>query len=121
MKFMLLCYDDEQAWQRAGESKLKEAMQEAIGLAHELHAKGQYVLASPLHPSKTAATVRVRDGQRAITDGPYAETREVLGGFYIIDAKDRDEALAIAGRHPGARYGSVEVRAILEIEGLPQK
>jgi hypothetical protein len=119
MKFMLLCYDDEQAWQRAGKGKLDEAMQEALGLAHELHAKGQYVLASPLFPSNTAATVRVREGKRVVTDGPFAETREVLGGFYIIDARDRDEALAIAARHPGARLGSVEVRPVLELEGLP--
>jgi hypothetical protein len=119
MKFMLLCYDDEQAWERAGEAKLNEAFQEAIGLVRELHAKGQYVLASPLERSNTAATVRVRDGKRIITDGPFAETREVLGGFYLIEAKDRDEALAIAARHPGARIGSVEVRPVMELEGLP--
>ena len=119
MKFMLLCYDDEQAWQRLGEAKWNEAFQEAVGLAQELQAKGQYLLAAPLERSNTAATVRVRDGKRVVTDGPFAETREVLGGFYLIEAKDRDEALAIAARHPGARLGSVEVRPVMEVEGLP--
>jgi hypothetical protein len=119
MKFMLLCYDDEQAWQRLGQAKWNEAFQEAVGIARELQAKGQYVLAAPLEHSTTAATVRVRDGKQVITDGPFAETREVLGGFYLIEAKDRDEALAIAARHPGARFGSVEVRPVMEVEGLP--
>lgn len=120
MKFMLLCYDDEQAWERLGEAKWNEAFQEALGIARELQANGQYVLAAPLHPSNTAATVRVRDGKRVVTDGPFAETREVLGGFYLIEAKDRDEALAIAARHPGARLGSVEVRPLRELSVLPQ-
>ena len=119
MKFMLLCYDDEQAWQRAGAAAHQAAMQEAVQLTHELHAKGQYILSAPLQPVATATSVRIRDGKRSITDGPFAETREVLGGFHLIDVKDRDEALAIAARHPGARLGTVEVRPIVELPGLP--
>jgi hypothetical protein len=117
---MLLCYDDEQAWQRAGDAALREAMQEAVQLTHELHAKGQYLLASPLEPSSTATSVRVLDGKRVVTDGPFVETREVLGGFYIIEAANLDEAIDIAARHPGVRFGGVEVRPILELSGLPQ-
>ncbi len=119
MRYMLLCYDDESAWEKAGEAVLREAMEEAVALTHELDRKGQYVLASPLHSSSTATCVRVRDGRPAVTAGPFAETREVLGGFYIIDVDDLDQALAVAARHPGARLGAVEVRPILEIPGLP--
>ena len=120
MKVMLLCYDDEAFWARQGQAALHAAMNEAVQLTHELHAKGQYLLASPLHPVATASSVRVRDGKRLLTDGPFAETREVLGGFYLLDVKDMDEAIAIAARHPGARHGGVEVRPVLEIEGLPK-
>lgn len=119
MRFMLLCYDDEPAWQRLGDAALRAAMQEAVELTHELNAKGQYYFASPLESVRTAKSVRVRDGKVLVTDGPFAETREQLGGFYLIEAKDQDEAVAIAARHSGARLGTVEVRPILEIEGLP--
>ncbi|TWU29273.1 YciI family protein [Bythopirellula polymerisocia] len=116
---MLLCYDDEQAWQQAGEAAYKEAIQEAIQLTHQLHEKGQYILSAPLHPVATATSVRVRDGKKVVTDGPFAETREVLGGFHLIDVKDISEAIEIASRHPGARLGTVEVRPVEELAGLP--
>jgi hypothetical protein len=119
MRFMLLCYDDERAWADAGDGAMQTAMAEAIRLAHDLHARGQYHLAAPLEPAATARTIRLRQGQRVVTDGPFAETREVLGGFYLIDADSIEEALEVAARHPGARFGSVEVRPIMEIEGLP--
>jgi len=120
MKFMILCYDDEQAWANAGEGAMDEAMKEAVALTHELHAKGQYRLASPLHPAASATSVRIRNGKRTITDGPFAETREVLGGFYLIDVDSREQAIEVAARHPGARLGTVEVRAALEIPNLPE-
>lgn len=119
MKYMLLCYDDEAAWERAGQATLQDAMQEAVQLTHELDARGQYLSAAPLHPVATATSVRVRDGRRLVTDGPFAETREVLGGYYLIDVKDLNEAISIAARHPGARLGTVEVRPIMELAGLP--
>jgi hypothetical protein len=119
MKYMLLCYDDAQFWEQAGKATHEAAMQEAVGLTHELNAKGQYLTASPLHPVATATSVRVRDGKRLVTDGPFAETREVLGGFYLIDVPSLDEAIAIAGRHPGARVGTVEIRPVFELAGLP--
>jgi hypothetical protein len=119
MKYMLLCYDDEQAWQHAGKAALGEAMQEAVELTHELDARGQYLVAAPLEASSTATTVRVRDGKSTVTDGPFAETREVLGGFYLIDVQDLNEAISVAKRHPGARVGSVEIRPVMELAGLP--
>jgi hypothetical protein len=119
MKYMLLCYDDEQAWEKAGSAALEAAMDEAVGLTHEINAKGQYVTAAPLYPSNMATSVKVRDGKLAVTDGPFAETREVLGGFYIIDVDNLDEAIRIAERHPGARLGTVEIRPVVELSGLP--
>lgn len=119
MKYMLLCYDDEEAWRRAGSAALERAMQEAVQLAHEVNARGQYMMAAPLHPVSTATSVQVRAGKQIVTDGPFAETREQLGGFYLIDVKDLNEAISIAARHPGARLGTVEIRPVLELEGLP--
>jgi len=119
MKYMLLCYDDEQAWAKAGAAAHEQAIGEAVRLTHELSSKGQYLLASPLQPAATAHSVRIRDGKEIVTDGPFAETREVLGGFYLIDVNDLDVAIAIAARHPGARLGGVEIRPVLQIGGLP--
>ena len=113
MKYILLCYHEEQTWGRAGKEAHWEAMQEAVRLTHDLHAKRQYVMASPLEPVSTATSVRVRDGRPLVTDGPFAETREVLGGFYLIDVADLDAALAWAAKVPSAPYGSVEVRPVM--------
>ncbi len=121
MKYMLLCYDDEQAWRELGQDALENAMNEAVQLTHRIHAKGQYILASPLEPVATATSVRVRDGKRLVTDGPFAETNEQLGGFYLIDVPDLDEAIRIAARHPGARLGTVEIRPVVELPGLPNR
>jgi len=120
MKYMLLCYDDEGYWEQAGRAAQQAAMREAVNLCHEINGKGQYLMASPLHPTSTATSVRVRDDKRIVTDGPFAETREVLGGFYLIDVNDLDEAIEIAAKHPGARVGTVEVRPVMELEGLPK-
>jgi len=119
MKYMLLCYDDEGGWKRAGQAAIDAARQEAVGLTHELHAKGQFIEAAPLHPDSTGARVQVRNGKPSVTAGPFAETREVLGGYYLIDVPNLDEAINIAARHPGVRLGSVEIRPVLEIPNLP--
>lgn len=119
MRYMLLCYHDDQAWETAGESARRQAMEEAVRLTHELDGKGQYVLASPLKPTSTATSVRVRNGKPLVTDGPFAETREVLGGFYLIEAEDLDEAITIAARTPGAAVGTIEIRPLVEVPGLP--
>jgi hypothetical protein len=113
---MLLIYGAEDAW----DEQTREACYvQSAQFAQELHSRGQFLGASPLHPVSTATTVRVRDGKRIVTDGPFAETREQLGGYFLIDAPDLDDALEIAARTPGASVGTVEVRPILEIEGVP--
>jgi hypothetical protein len=116
MQFMLLIYLDEQA---LTESERQECYEESAQLAHELHAKGQYRAAAPLQPTSTATSVRVRRDEQLVTDGPFAETREQMGGYFLIEARDRDEAIAIAARIPMARQGTVEVRPVIEIPGLP--
>jgi hypothetical protein len=116
MKYMLLIYTDENAWT---EAEREHCYAESTALTQELHAKGQYLGAAPLQPVATATTVRVREGKRLVTDGPFAETREQLGGFFLIEARDLNEAIRIAGRIPGARKGSVEVRPVIELSGLP--
>lgn len=116
MRYMLLIYQDEQA---LDEIERAECYRESTELARELHAAGQYLAAAPLHPTFTATSVRVRDGKRLVTDGPFAETREQLGGYFLIDAGNLDEAIAVASRIPMARKGTVEVRPVIEIAGLP--
>ena len=118
MKYMLLVYMAEDAMTDA---ERESCYAESAQLARDLHANGQFVAASPLHLIDTASSVRVRDGKSMVTDGPFAETREQLGGYYIVDVKDRDEAAAIAARIPAARYGTIEVRPIMEIPGLPEE
>jgi hypothetical protein len=114
----LLCYDDEAAWEAAGPQALAEAQAEAAALARRLADEARYLSASPLYPSATATCVRVRDGRRVITDGPFAETHEILGGYYLILAEDRATALRIAAQHPGLRLGAVEVRPLFDLSGL---
>ena len=117
MKYMLLIYLDEQ--KPLSETERQECYAESTQLAQELHTNGQYLGANPLHATSMATSVRVRDGKRLVTDGPFAETREQLGGYFLIDAKDLDGAISIAARVPGARIGTVEVRPVKEISGLP--
>lgn len=116
MQYMLLIYFEEQA---LSEEDRQACYEESLDLARDLHARGKYLAAAPLHATSTAASVRVRSGTRLVTDGPFAETREQLGGYYLIDAADRDEALAVAARIPMARKGTVEVRPVIELAGLP--
>jgi len=116
MKYMLLIYLDEQA---LSESERQQCYAESTQLAHEIESRGQYLAANPLQPTSMATSVRVRDGKRFVTDGPFAETREQLGGYFLIEAKNLDEAIAIAARIPMARRGTVEVRPVIDIPGLP--
>ena len=116
MKYMLLVYLNEQA---LSDAEREHCYVESAQLTQDLNASGQYLDASPLHPVATATSVRVREGKRVVTDGPFAETREQLGGYYLVEAKDLDEAIGIAERIPPAKFGTVEIRPVLEIEGLP--
>ena len=117
MRYMLLIYTDEKSY-TPGERE--ECYVESTELTHQLHASGQFLAASPLLPVATAASVRVRDGKPVVTDGPFAETREQLGGYFLVEARDLNEAIGIAARIPGARKGTVEVRPVMEIKGLPK-
>ena len=115
MKYMLLIYGTEG---EATHSDREHCYKEAIQLADELKAKGQFLASSPLQSVTTATSVRVRDGKRLVTDGPFAETREQLGGYFLIDVNDLDEAINVAGRIPTSRWGTVEVRPTIDIPGL---
>jgi hypothetical protein len=116
MKYMLLVYLSEEA---LTDNERQECYVKSARLAQELNDNGNYVSAGPLHPVATATSVRVREGKRLVTDGPFAETREQLGGYYLIEAKDLDEAITIAERIPVASVGTIEIRPVLEITGLP--
>jgi hypothetical protein len=118
MKYLLLIYVDEQVM---SETEREECYLESTQLAHDLDTKGQYLAAAPLYPVSTATSVRVREGKKLVTDGPFAETREQLGGYFLVDAENLDEALNVASRIPAARKGTVEVRPVMEIGGLPHE
>src|SRR6266542_330259 len=115
MKYILLIHHEE----ALDENERRDLLQESIQLANQLHANRQYLDAAPLQPTSATTSVKVRDGKRLVTDGPFAETREQIGGYFLINARDLDEAIDIAGRIPGARIGTVEVRPVREVEGLP--
>ena len=112
MRYMLLVYLDEQA---LSEAEREECYVKSAQLTQDLHSNGQYLAAAPLHPTSTATSIRLRDSKRLVTDGPFAETREQLGGYYLVEAKDLDEALSIAERIPSARFGTIEVRPLVEM------
>lgn len=110
MKYMLLIYDDERSWGKMTEAERGGIMGEYMQFSQAIRTSGNYQTGAQLQPTGTATAVRVRDGKRLVTDGPFAETREQLGGYYLIEAKDLDEAIGIAARIPSARFGTIEVR-----------
>lgn len=116
MKYMLLVYMNENAM---NESEREQCYKDSTQLAHDLSTNGQYVGANPLQPVAMATSVRVREGKRLVTDGPFAETREQLGGYFLVDARNLDEAIKIAESIPAARKGTVEVRPVIDMPGLP--
>jgi hypothetical protein len=113
VKYLLLIYFDE-SWGKLPLAERQQVYAGQMALSEELTTRGQYLGGHPLHPPSTATTVRVREGKPLLTDGPFAETREHLGGFMLIDVENLDQALAIAARGPVARVGSVEVRPVRE-------
>ncbi len=114
MKYMLLIYDNEQAWAKLNEPEQRQVYGEYMQFTEDIKASRNYLAGAQLHPIATASSVRVRNGKELVTDGPFAETHEQLGGYYLIEAKDLDEATKIASRIPSARYGTVEVRPVIE-------
>lgn len=117
MKYLLLIYSDEQAWT---DDERERCFRDSTAVAHELKAECRYLDCSPLQPVSTATSVQVRNGKRAVMDGPFAETREQLGGYFLVYARDLDEAIGIAERLPAARKGTIEIRPLVEIAGLPE-
>jgi hypothetical protein len=120
MKYMLLVHHDQEAFARRSEAERNSLLQESVQLANQLHASGRYLGAAPLHPSSETTCVRVRDGKQLVTDGPFMETREHIGGYFLVEVRDREEAIEIAAKIPGARIGTVEVRSVTEVDGLPE-
>ncbi|MBB4635025.1 YciI family protein [Longimicrobium terrae] len=116
MKYLCLIYDNEQTWNEMPESESKSMIDEYFAISDALAQSGQLIAGEALEPVATATTVRVRNGKLTTTDGPFAETKEQLGGFYLIEARDLNEAIQVAARFPSARVGSVEVRPIMEFE-----
>ena len=117
MRYMLLIYADEKNALTPAERE--DCYVKSAQLAQEIQASGNYLAASPLHLTSTATSVKIRDNRRLVTDGPFAETREQLGGYFLINANNLDEAINIAARIPAAKWGTVEVRPVMEISGLP--
>ena len=113
MQYMCLIYDDEQVFKNMAEDERSQVFGEYGSFTESIRESGTYVAGDALQPTSTATTVRIRDGKTLVTDGPFAETKEQLGGYYLVDAKDMDEALKIAERIPSARYGSIEVRPVV--------
>lgn len=116
MKFLILLHATADAWP---ENEHRQAIEESVQLCHQLQAEGKYLGASPLEPGSDSILVRVRDGAAQVTDGPFAETKEVLGGYFLIQASNMQEAIEVAKRIPGIRRGVAEIRQIMEIQGLP--
>ncbi len=116
MQYMLLIYAEEQA---LAETQREQCYIESANFAHQLQASGNYLAAAPLHSVSTATSVRFRDGNRMVTDGPFAETREQLGGYFLIEAENLDEAIDIASRIPAGRWGTVEIRPVVNVPSLP--
>lgn len=117
MKYMLLVYSNEADWT---DSERQACFEESSKVTHELNEQGKFLGASPLHPVSSATSLRIRHGKRLVSDGPFAETHEQLGGYFLVEARDLDDAINIAGRVPAAKKGTVEIRPILELPHLPR-
>jgi hypothetical protein len=118
MKYMLLIYDDEQVWAKMGASEQEKLFGEYMGFTESIKQSGHYISGAPLQPIATATSVRIRNDKQLVTDGPFAETQEQLGGYYLVDARDLNEAIAIAARIPSVRLGTIEIRPVMEL-GAP--
>jgi hypothetical protein len=115
MQYMLLIYDNEAERAARPAEEMQRMFGEYMEFSKSIEASGHFKAGAPLAATSTATTVRVRNGKQLVTDGPFAETREQLGGYYLIEAKDLDEARGIAARVPGARFGSIEVRPLMKM------
>jgi hypothetical protein len=116
MKYLCLIYDDETMWPKMSKDEMDRAMGEYFAFTEAIKSSGHYLGGEALTPTNTATTVRVRKGKTVTTDGPFAETKEQLGGYYLVEAKDLNDAIQVAARIPGAKMGSVEVRPIMSFD-----
>ena len=114
MKYLLMIYDDEKLWDAMSPAESDAYLGEYFSFTDGVRASGQYVAGEALQPVATATTVRIRDGKLSTTDGPFAETKEQLGGFYLVEARDLNEAIQVAAKIPSARIGSIEVRPVID-------
>ena len=119
MQYLMLIYTDEKQWENLSAADRQAVYGEYRTLIGELTARGHYLAGSELQPTSSATTVRMRDGRRMVTDGPFAETREQLGGYFLVEAENLDVAIDIAAKIPAGRWGTVEVRPVKEVPGLP--
>jgi hypothetical protein len=115
MKFMFLIYHDEKTLDTLPDGEMQRLVDAALGYMEELRQSGHFIVSNALQRGRTARTIRVRGGKATTTDGPFAETKEQLGGFFLIEAKDIDEACEVASRFPPARIGTIEVRPVQEL------
>ena len=120
MKYLCLIYENERNWETMPKEESEAIMGEYFAFTDGLRSSGRYVAGEALQPTQTATTVRVRGGKVSTTDGPFAETKEQLGGFYLVEANDLNEAIQIAARIPSARYGSIEVRPVVDFSQQPE-
>jgi hypothetical protein len=116
MKYLCLIYEDEKSWASTPKEESDAIMNEYFSFTDDIRKSGHYVSGDALQPTETATTVRVRNGKISTTDGPFVETKEQLGGYYLIGARDLNEAIAIAARIPAARSGGIEIRPVVEFE-----
>jgi hypothetical protein len=114
MKYLCLIYEEERDWEAMPRAEADAYLAECMSVAEQIRRGGHHVAGEALHPVSTATTVRIRNGRMSTTDGPFAETREQLGGFYLVEARDKDEAIQIAAKIPSARTGSIEVRPVVD-------
>ena len=117
MKYLCLIYDDETVWESMPQAESEALMGEYFGFTEGIRASGQYIAGEALQPVATATTVRIRNGKLSTTDGPFAETKEQLGGFYLIEARDLNEAIQVAAKIPSVRIGSIEIRPVVDFAG----
>ena len=116
MRFIILMHGRVDAWTQEEHA---EAIQESVEICRELHEQGRFVSAAPLQPPEQTRCVQVQDGETIVTDGAFSETKEVLGGYFLVEAESLEEAVKIAARLPGARRGTAEVRPLMDVQGLP--
>ena len=114
MRYLCLIYENEREWETLPQGQVEAVMGEYFSFTDEIRRNGKYIAGEALQPTQTATTVRVRNGKVSTTDGPFAETKEQLGGFYLIEAKDLNDAIQVAAKIPSARFGTIEVRPVVD-------